>query len=116
MRSIGGDNNHPGPASAVTRIRILLMGKDPQHLVSKPSVLHNNMEDVIVHEAASAAPVPEHEDFVSLELTRNISQHPTLFENDQNIGIHDEKKVKMTYAERKKSIRSMLTIEFSIFT
>ena len=33
-----------------------------------------------------------------------------------NFGIHDEKKVKMTYAERKKSIRSMLTIEFSIFT
>ena len=115
VRSIGGDNDHPGPASAVTRIRILLMGKDPQHLVSKPSVLHNSMEDAIVHEAAAAAPVPEDEDFVSQELTKKISQHPTVFGNDQNTGIHDEKKVKMTGAEEEKVIGwGKFTVKFNI--
>ena len=93
------------------------MGKDPQHLVSKPSVLHNSMEDVIVHEAAAtaAAPVPEYEDFVSQELTKKISQHPTVFGNDQNTGIHDEKKVKMTGAEEEKVIGwGNFTVKFNI--
>ena len=30
VRGIGGDNSHPGPATAVYRMIILLIGKDPQ--------------------------------------------------------------------------------------
>ena len=38
LRYIGGDKSHPGPADAVNRLKILMVGKEPVHFVRQPSV------------------------------------------------------------------------------
>ena len=38
IRGVGGYNTHPGPVEAINRIRIILLGKDPEHIVSNPAV------------------------------------------------------------------------------
>ena len=38
VRGIGGNDTHPTPVQAIRRIRTLLMGKSPQHIVCHPNV------------------------------------------------------------------------------
>ena len=80
LRSIGGDNTHPGPASAVERVRILLIGKDPQHLVTNPAVKNFDNEDVVALDANPTVhgllPADSFETFISKELTADL-QHPS---------------------------------------
>jgi len=38
LRGIGGYNTHPGPVEAINRMRIILLGKDPEHIVYNPAV------------------------------------------------------------------------------
>jgi hypothetical protein len=47
VRGIGGDNSHPGPATAVYRMRILLIGKDPAHVVQRPNVQIAGPEEAV---------------------------------------------------------------------
>ena len=39
LRGIGGDNNHPGPVEAMNRIRLLLLGKDPELIIKVMKVV-----------------------------------------------------------------------------
>ena len=38
LRGIGGYNTHPGPVEAINRMRIIKLGKDPEHIVNNPAV------------------------------------------------------------------------------
>ena len=60
IRGLGGPNSHPGAANAVCRVRTLLLGKEPQHIVQRPVVAHaDDGEDV-------PAPVlPSEDEFLS---------------------------------------------------
>ena len=53
MRAIGGDNCHPGPYTALRRIRTLLIGKQADIIVKRSSVA---MEDIT---APVQIPLPE---------------------------------------------------------
>ena len=70
FRAIGGDCSHPGPAALVNRIRILLIGKQPEHVVSAPVVQFELAEELI--EATEHSSL----NFISTELAENFEADP----------------------------------------
>lgn len=87
VRGIGGDNTHPGPATAVYRMRILLLGKDPEHIVQNPAVMHmpseseqhvtatNSEAGDYVHRGDLEADC-EDDEHISKELTQDVPRVP----------------------------------------
>ena len=97
LRALGGHNHHPGPAEAVQRIRILLFGKSPQFVVSKPAVEEDNLEvtTVLAPGASQEELEPElsFEQLVTQELTADIPQLQQPEDDDDDDGIEEDKKV-----------------------
>ena len=98
LRALGGHNHHPGPAEAVQRIRILLFGKSPQFVVSKPAVEEDNLEvtTVLAPGASQEELEPElsFEQLVTQELTADV---PQLQEPEDDDDDDEDKKVGNNY-------------------
>jgi hypothetical protein len=75
IRGIGGDNTHPGPVQAIQRIRILMLGRDPDLFISNPSVclLNKNIEDEVNQGDDATVVTPEVSTDVTAEVSTDIS-------------------------------------------
>ena len=41
IRGIGGNNSHPGPVEAMNRVRVLLLGKDPELIIKEIETINS---------------------------------------------------------------------------
>ena len=73
IRGMGSNNSHPTPVEAMNRVRLLTIGKDPQHIVNNPAVEMSGIS----------------EPFLTSEITAEIIDHQpvemkySIFNGDQ---------------------------------
>ena len=82
LRAIGGDNCHPGPYTALRRIRTLLIGKQAEIIVKRPSVA---IEDTTAPEQIPI-PQPAAEQIPPQENNSSVEQEDIQISDDYEDG------------------------------
>ena len=80
LRCIGGDNTHPSPIIAMDRLRLLTIGKSPQHVVQSPSVQIEDESSMITFSLI--------DEFCTLETDSEDEEEP---ESDPDFVPRDER-------------------------
>ena len=84
LEKLGRDCAHPGPAAMVNRIRILLIEKQPEHVISTPGVQFDLAEEPI--EAVEHSSL----NFISTELAENLEADPFKELDPKIFSLHKE--------------------------
>ena len=91
IRGIGGDQSHPGPVTAINRMRSLVIVKNAKHLVNRPAVLLPEQHPD--HEAEEQ----HRERFITEHITSREPVHQQVSERDEVIIKDVEKSLKSKY-------------------